>query len=65
MYILNPSAENLSSWFECKKSVAKYLLSKGLNFIHRNKQYFYFVRTDEMEGALKGLPFLVKIFKDW
>lgn len=65
MYIINPTKEQLNSWFSCKKSMGEYLIYKlGAVLIHKNKDKYYFVNNPLLKEKLKQVPFYLRILND-
>lgn len=60
MYILNPSQDQLNSWFKCKGGLAKYLLEK-VPVIHAKDGFYYFVKSNSWENAMKEIPTWIKV----
>lgn len=62
MYIINPTQEQLSSWFSCNKKMGEYLIYKlGAVLIHKKKDKYYFVDNSFLKQKLKQVPFYLKI----
>ncbi len=60
MYILNPTQDQLVSWFQCRERVAKYLIKEGLPIISIKDGFYYFVKTDKLQEVLDKMPFWLK-----
>lgn len=62
MYILNPTEEQLNSWYKTDKSTGEYLIYKcNYPVIHINGGDYYFVSTTDLIDCIYKLPILVKI----
>jgi len=62
MYIINPTQEQLDSWYKCKEKIAKFLIYKcSLPLVARKGDYFYFVKTEQWKLAIAKLPLWDKI----
>ena len=65
MYIINPTQEQLNSWFSCNKKMGEYLIYKlGAVLIHKNKDKYYFVYNPLLKEKLKQVPFYLKILNN-
>jgi len=63
MYIINPTQEQLDSWFSCNKRMGEYLIQElGAIAIHRKKNRDYFVNTVSFKEKLKKVPIYIKLF---
>ena len=63
MYIINPTQEQLDSWFSCNKRMGEYLIQElGAVVIHRKKNRDYFVNTTSFKEKLKKVPIYIKLF---
>ena len=62
MYIINPTKEQLDSWYKCKETIAKFLMYKcKLPLIARQGKYYYFEKTEEWKCAMEKLPLWNKV----
>ena len=62
MFILNPTEEQLNSWYKTDKIVGEYLIYKcNYPVIHINDNNYYFVLTPDLTECIYKLPILIKI----
>jgi len=62
MYLINPTQEQLDSWFSCNKRMGEYLIQElGAIAIHRKKNKDYFVNTVSFKEKLKKVPIYIKL----
>jgi len=62
MYLINPTQEQLDSWFSCNKRMGEYLIQElGAMAIHRKKNKDYFVNTVSFKEKLKKVPIYIKL----
>ena len=62
MYVINPTQEQLDSWFSCNKRMGEYLIQElGAMAIHRKKNKDYFVNTVSFKEKLKKVPIYIKL----
>jgi len=63
---LNPTKEQLNSWFKCNKFIGKYLETNlHIPMIYQDNQYYYFVNTPLLKEFLENFPFWLKIVKSF
>jgi len=60
MYVINPTEDDLQSWFKCNHIIGKYLLEKGLPLIHIKNNKYFFVKTELFNEVYKKIPFWMK-----
>jgi len=63
MFVTNP--DDLTNAIECKKRMAKYLVSNGIKILSRDADVYYFDRTSKVEGLIKYAPFYIKLVERW
>ena len=64
MLILNPTENDLKSWYKCNHIIANYLLEKGLPVIHIDKKNkYFFVKTNLFKEVYKNIPLWMRVFE--
>jgi len=67
MYIVNADENFLKNHYKCSAFVGKPLEKRGCLATYKNSSFYYFVKTDDLEEALRNLPrgvlFLERIIK--
>jgi hypothetical protein len=62
MYITNPTPELLQKCYKCKKRIADYLIYKwGLPVLTIKDGFYYFVKTNELDAAIREIPVFTKL----
>jgi hypothetical protein len=65
MYIINPTSTQLQEWFCCGRRIAEYLQNQcHVPLIHKNKNKYYFVKTEQLNMALEKVPLWMKLFEN-
>ena len=63
MFIINPTQEDLDGWYKCNKKTCEYLkYKKHLYPISSFGDNYYFAKTEELDLAIKDMPFWLMIF---
>jgi hypothetical protein len=56
------NVDSMSKNFKCKKTLANYLIyEKHFPLLSVDKKYFYFIRNEETDKILEGIPFWLKL----
>lgn len=63
MYIINPTQEQLNSWYSCNKKMGEYLIHNlGAALVHKRKNKYYFINSYSFKELLNQVPIYIKIF---
>jgi hypothetical protein len=60
MYLLNPTQDQLQSWYKCNSKVSDYLVKHGLPLITIKDGFYYFVKSESFKEIYKNMPLFMK-----
>jgi hypothetical protein len=63
LYIIDPTQEQLNSWYKCHPEIAKYFI-QHLPVVHIDKNYYlYFAKTEDWKELHSSLPLWTKVIE--
>lgn len=63
MFVTNP--EKIENKVECRYTVAKYLIYKGVPLLGIDGNKFYFADTELTKQTLEDAPYIIKLMYSW
>jgi len=55
------NVQNLNNKIECDKIVANHLINKGYSPISKDRNVYYFAKSDNILEECNSLPFMIKL----